>query len=354
MIKEQKLNLISNSEAILKQLSEGQKFVDPKENIQIRFYGDKQLLNNKLDDGNPKENDDKQQFLVGKYKDIYIGCLSINKPDSREKFGLNKYYNDYFYFGQWNKNQKNGIGFLKINDNILYLGEFLNNQLNGFGMLYYKDTGCLYYGGFNDGEIDKGIYYDIKKSLIYHGSFKDGKKNDKICSYFDIINRHIFIGEVKDDIFIRGYLLLCEINELKKSTEICTDFSCDKFFYFDKSDPKNIRYEYNIFFDTELNDLLENLFMTIFEADFELCDIHDNYIAFFENLENIVYNDSYTEYIERYNPEGSSFFENTFIKNYTIYYQRFLQIQEKIKLNDFENIMTGEPKINKEIKNYIK
>ena len=128
--------MISNSEAILKQLSEGQKFVDPKENIQIRFYGDKQLLNNKLDDGNPKENDDKQQFLVGKYKDIYIGCLSINKPDSREKFGLNKYYNDYFYFGQWNKNQKNGIGFLKINDNILYLGEFLNNQLNGFGMLY--------------------------------------------------------------------------------------------------------------------------------------------------------------------------------------------------------------------------
>jgi hypothetical protein len=338
----------------LKQLSEGLKYVDPKENILINFYGDKQLLKAKLGEENQKKVDDKQEYLVGKYKDVYIGCLSINNPYSREKFGLNKYYKDYFYIGQWNNNQKNGIGFLKITDNILYLGEFLNNQLNGFGMLYYKDTGCLYFGSFNNGEIDKGIYHDTKKRLIYHGSFKDGKKNDKLCSYFDINNKHLFVGEVKDDIFIRGYLLLCEINEFTKSTEIYTDFSCDKFFYFDKSDPKKIKYEYNQNFENELNDDIGNLFLIIFEADYELCDIHNNYIAFFENLENIIYCDSYTDYIERYNPEESSFIENTFIKNYKIYYQCFLQIQNKIKLNDFANIIMGEPKINKDKKYYFK
>ena len=54
--------------------------------------------------------------------------------------------------------------------------------------------------------MDSGIYYNDKCTVFYNGKFKDGKKNDKLCSYFDYNNNHIFIGEVKDDIFIKGYL----------------------------------------------------------------------------------------------------------------------------------------------------
>ena len=355
MIKEQKLQFISNPEEILKKLTEGVKYIDEKENIVIHFYGDKEKLKNKSDNENLNENDDDiNDYLVGKYKDIYIGCLSINNPDSREKFGLNKYYKDYFYIGQWKENQKNGIGFLKMRKNILYLGEFLNNQFDGFGMLYYKDTGYFYLGTFKNGQMDKGVYYNNKLGIFYNGSFKEGKKNDKLCSYFDLNNNHVFIGEVKDDIFVSGYLSLVDITELQKSVDIYTTLSCEKIIYFDKSDLNKIKYEYGYSFENDFFDNIQNLFLNIYEKYFELSDIHDNYVIFFENLENIVYNDSYTEYIDRYNPGENSFIENTFMKNYQIYYQSFIQIQEKLNLESKADIFKGEPKINKDIKMEIK
>lgn len=72
-----------------------------------------------LDDDNKINN-----YLIGKYKNIYIGGLSIFNPSLREKFGLNKYFNDTFYLGQWKNNLKEGVGFLKVKDDISYLGQF--------------------------------------------------------------------------------------------------------------------------------------------------------------------------------------------------------------------------------------
>lgn len=349
MIKEQQLKYESNTEEIWNQISKDGKYIEQNSLIQINYFGKKEDLNNKEKNENEVEKD-KNNYLVGKFKDIYIGCLSINNPELREKFGLNKYNNDLFYIGQWNKNKKEGVGFLKINKNILYLGEFLNNQLNGFGMLLYKDKGYFYFGTFNEGQMDKGIYYDNEKSFFYNGKFKDGKKNDNLCTYFDVNNKHIFIGEVKDDIFIRGYLSLCEINEEKKDNQIITNFSCDKVIYFDKTDINNPKYEHYYFFENNFAENLQNVFMEIFEVDLNLRDIHENYVAFFENLENIVYNDSYTDYIERYNPQDNLNIENSFIKNYNIYYKRFIQSQEKLNLEKYENIIKEEPKIEKSLK----
>jgi len=350
MIKEQQLKYNSDLEDILRQLSEKGNYIDQIENIELNFYGDKQLLKDKDNNEIQNETKDKKEYIVGKYKDIYIGCLSINKIDSREKFGLNKYFNDIFYIGQWKENKKEGIGFLKINENILYLGEFSKNQINGFGMIYYKDKGYFYFGTFIDGQMDKGIYYNNEKSLFYHGKFKDGKKNDKLCTYFDINNNNIFIGEVKDDNFIRGYLSLCEITEEKKGNEIYTNFSCDKVIYFDKNDPNNVKYEHYYYFDNDFSDMLQNLFMSIFEVDLNLKDIYDNYVAFFENLENIVYSDSYTDYNDRYNPKDNLNLENSFIKNYNAYYKRFMKSQEKLNIEKYEDIFKGEPKMNLDLK----
>lgn len=356
MIKEQQLKYEANLEEILKQISESGKYIEQKENIELYYYAHKQDLNIKDNEVSSTKviDKDKMNFLVGKYKDNYIGCLSIKNPESREIFGLNKYINDLFYIGQWNKNKKEGIGFLKIKENILYLGHFSNNQINGFGMLYYRDKGYFYYGTFIEGQMDKGLYYNKEKSLFYHGKFKDGKKNDDLGIYFDIQNKNIFFGEVKDDCFIRGYLSLCQINEEKKNDQIVTNFSCDKIIYFDKAEPTNVKYEYFLFFESDLSDLLQSIFISIFEVDITLKEINDSYVAFLETLENIVYNDSYTDYVERYNPEDDFNIENTFIKNYKVYYERFISCQKKIDIKKYENIIKGEPKINIQLKNEIK
>ena len=56
--------------------------------------------------------------------------------------------------------------------------------------------------------MDKGILYNNNTTVFYNGKFKDGKKNDKLCSYFDVKNNHIFIGEVKEDMFIMKFKLI--------------------------------------------------------------------------------------------------------------------------------------------------
>ena len=87
MIKEQKLKLI-NIEELLKIIKLKGKYLDQNEKIEIEFYGDKNLLENEANIFNKKN-----KYFVGKYKNIYIGSLSISEPFRREKFGLNKYFN---------------------------------------------------------------------------------------------------------------------------------------------------------------------------------------------------------------------------------------------------------------------
>lgn len=354
MIIEQILSYNSNYEEILKQLSEEGKYIEEIDNIELNFYGNKKLLKKEEKDEILNDTNNHNNYLVVKYKDSYTGCLSIKNICLREKFGLNKYFNDLFYIGQWKENKKEGIGFLKMNENILYLGEFINNQINGFGMIYYKDKGYFYFGNFIDGQMDKGVYYNYERSLFYHGKFKDGKKNDELCFYFDINNNNIFIGEVKDDNFIRGYISLCEILEEQKGNIIQTNFDCGKVIFFDKTDPNNVKYEHSYFFDNDFYDKLQNIFISIFEADLNLKDLHDFYIAYFENLENIVYNDSYTEYPERYNPKADMYIENSFINNYNAYYKRLMKSQEKLNLENYKNIIKEEPKMNNYLKMNIK
>ena len=87
MIKEQKLKFIGNNNDILQKIRLKGKYLEQNDNIEIEYYGDKSLLEIELDD------DNKNNYLIGKYKNIYIGGLSIFNPSLREKFGLNKYFN---------------------------------------------------------------------------------------------------------------------------------------------------------------------------------------------------------------------------------------------------------------------
>ena len=338
MIKEQKLKF-TNSEEILKNIKLNGKYLNKDDKIEIEYYGDKSLLESDSNNDSIQNN-----YLVGKYKNIYIGCLSFSEPFSREKFGLNKYYKDIFYVGQWKDDIKEGIGFLKDKNDILYLGQFSKNQFDGFGILYFKFQKFFYLGKFINGTMDSGIYYNNKTTVFYNGKFLDGKKNDKLCSYFDYNNNHIFIGEVKDDVFIKGYLAICKMTENKYENEIQTNMSIEKVIYFDKTDSNKPRYEFFYNFDSDFLDKIENIFFNIFGGYFDLKNIHESYyFAFLENLEKTVYNDSYNEFLERYNPEEKFNLENTFIKNYELYHKRFIQIERKLNLKNDENIINSEP-----------
>ena len=340
MIKEQKLKKIEDEE-ILKTIKSNGKYLNENENIEIEFFGDKEFLANIENNNKNKLNN----YLVGKYKNIYIGCLSLTQPFTREKFGLNKYFKDTFYLGQWKENLKDGIGFLKVKDDIVYIGNFVKNQFNGFGILNNKINDFFYFGNFTDGIMDKGILYNNKTTVFYNGKFKDGKKNDKLCSYFDVKNNHIFIGEAKEDMFIKGYLSICKITEIKKENEDQTDISIEKIIYFDKTDPNETKYKYFYEFDTDFNDEMQTIFFNVYKEFFNLKSNHENFLDFLKNLENTIKNDSYNKYLERYNPEEKFNLENHFIKNYEQYRSSFIKSENKLNLKEYENIVNSEPLI---------
>ena len=341
MIKEQKLKKIEDEE-ILKTIKSNGKYLNENENIEIEFFGDKEFLANIENNNKNKLNN----YLVGKYKNIYIGCLSLTQPFTREKFGLNKYFKDTFYLGQWKENLKDGIGLLKVKDDIVYIGNFVKNQFNGFGILNNKINDFFYFGNFIDGIMDKGILYNNNTTVFYNGKFKDGKKNDKLCSYFDVKNNHIFIGEVKEDMFIKGYLSICKITEIKKDNEVQTDISIEKIIYFDKTDPNETKYKYFYEFDIEFNDKIQTIFFNVYQEYFNLKSNHENFnLDFLKNLENTIKNDSYNKYLERYNPEEKFNLENHFIKNYEQYRSSFIESENKLNLKEYENIVNSEPLI---------
>ena len=96
--------------------------------------------------------DERNYIIYIKYKNIYIVGISILDFKSREGFGLNKYINDKeqtFYLGQWKKNKKWGIGFLKLDKDHLYFGNFIENQMYGDGLYFNKDNKNIFFGLFN-------------------------------------------------------------------------------------------------------------------------------------------------------------------------------------------------------------
>ena len=164
------------------------------------------LKNNTEEDKEENEITKNKLFLIT-YKNIYIGGASFSL-NLREGFGLNKYENTAsFYLGQWKDNMKEGIGFLKIDENMLYIGSFHLNQFDGFGMLYYKSNNNFYFGDFDNGSFSKGLYCNVNKELFYRGKFNENKKNDTFCTFLEKNNKQLFMGEVDDDIFIKGYLI---------------------------------------------------------------------------------------------------------------------------------------------------
>ena len=330
------------------------------ENITINYFGDITKLPSIKNNNSPskkyipkiKSNFTSNPLLFTKYKDIYIGGISLYN-NTREKFGLNKFSDDSFYLGQWKRNMKHGIGFLKINNNISYIGAFKKNQLNGFGMLYYKNENILYFGNFNDGKFIDGLCYNQNKGTFYRGKINEGKKNDKFCTFFEINNGHLFIGEVKDDNFIKGYLGLCEISEenvegAEDEEDEIINFKLQKIIYYDKTNKDNIIFIHYYSFTPDFYKKIQDFMNNVFQADFNLKDQTEGIIEYFNSLENCVNEKEYCDDINKYNPyDNEENLEKFFLRDYNEYCERFETGQEVFDMENYDDIL-GPPEINKD------
>ena len=318
----------------------------------------KSLINNKtilIEDGISIFSIENNNIV--KYKDIYIGGVSPNF-NLRQGFGLNKYENSSsFYLGQWENNMKEGNGFLKIDENTLYIGSFHLNQFEGFGILYYKSHDTFYLGEFQNGTFSKGIYCNISKELYYRGKFVQSKKSDSFCTFLEKNNRHLFLGEVKDDVFIKGYLCLYQINETERHNEngeddILANFDTDEIFYFDKTDEKNISFIHYYEFENEFKNKIQENMKKIFEVDYRFGYKVKDIIDYFKYLESLVDDDDHN-HLEGYNKDDDKSLEKFFLSNYNYYYNIFEETQEEMDINEVRKEIEI-PEINKENLNYTK
>jgi hypothetical protein len=356
IICEQEFKFKEKTDDILKEIYE-KGFIEENKNsnIIIKYYGnqsqiplnDPQKKWNNLE--NEEENnlgpeDPRNYLLFIKYENIYIGAISINDLNKRENFGLNIYSQDCFYIGNWRENMKDGIGFLKINNYLMYIGNFKTNQFHGFGILYNKNNKDLFFGEFNHGQYEEGIFYNDESEYFYRGKIKNGKKNDELCTFFDVKNGNLFIGEIIDDEFKKGYVGFCQITEEKGNEEEEGDylnFNVQKIFYFDELGADNKSFIHYYSFTSEFYAKIQDIMNNIFQADYNLKDQNESLLEYFGYLEGIQNNEEYNQNLENYNSfqNNEQCIENEFISNYYNYYQRFISGQESLDLKAYEKFL---------------
>ena len=162
----------------------------------------------------------------------YSGML--NDKFEREGYGLEKYNNGDIYLGQFESDlrSENGIYYFNSekneNDNInninikaeCYMGQWKNNLKNKYGIYiwleepennfeYENANFEAYVGEFEENKYIRGSYLTKinNEYCIYHGNFTiEGKKNDNNAYFYSAKLNQVFHGEIKEDIFISGYL----------------------------------------------------------------------------------------------------------------------------------------------------
>ena len=349
MVEEQKIIFDEKPQDLLKFLmEEGSIDEFDKKGYKINYFGENESSsylesiskNFPIDGNNINEiqshlnntQDTRNYILYIKYKDIYIGGLSIFDFQSKEGFGLYKYINseeNAFYLGQWELNQKSGKGFLKMDNNHLYIGNFKNNQIDGEGLYHNRSTNNFYFGSFNNGVFKKGLYCNLLKDIYYFGEFDNNRKNCKFCCYLNYKENRLFFGQIKNDLFIKGFIGYLKIieNENEISIEI------EKIIYYNKNSKDDSKKIILINSNQEFEMAMYNVLQAV-----------DNIKNLFENMKLLdeleeIYNDkSYNNGIGRYNSyENDYSFENDFIENYDYYFNSINEILKVIDLKEIKN-----------------
>ena len=343
MLYEQELSAKINLNEIIRKLSHQKNEVNLENNIIINYFGDRSNLKKLY---NSKEKSSLiNSLLFINYKDIYIGGVSLLNINIRQKFGLNKYSNESFYLGQWENNIKEGIGFLKINNGIVYMGNFSKNQISGYGMLYYKENGVLYIGDFLEGKFIEGICFNKNNDTFYKGKIINGKKNDENCFFTEFNKSRIFFGKIENDIFIKGYLGICEQSKLNgNDINDSNILELNKIIFFDRSNNTNIKViPYTLFkqeFYCKIQDYLSNAIQNNFNTKI-LCE---NLISYFKSFDDYVNDRDYIDYLIKYNQvDNEESLENYFLKDFQNFYHKFndnnINNEKEINSTKFSDII---------------
>lgn len=149
----------------------------------------------------------------------------INRPDIDEKFkdigmiGPFELNNKVIYYGQFNKGQREGLGYQIWPDESLYEGYWLDDKAHYYGRMIFNDgdyyegewaadlmngkgvfvsmSGFTYIGEFRDNEPDGQGEEKWTNGSHYRGQFKKGVKNGKGEFYFS--NGTVYKGEFKNN-----------------------------------------------------------------------------------------------------------------------------------------------------------
>ena len=335
MLYEQEISSNINLNEIIRKLSHQKNEISLDNNIIINYFGDRKNLK-RIFNSNKAKDSLKNSLLFINYKEIYIGGVSLLNINIREKFGLNKYSLDTFYLGQWKNNTKNGIGFLKISKDISYMGNFFKNQINGYGMLFYKENSILYIGNFSEGKFIEGICYNKINDTFYKGKIINGIKNDDFCSYTEFNKGRIFIGKSLNDIFIRGYLGICQQSKSKENdtNNDCNILELNKIIYFDKSKKENMQIIPYTLFKEEFYYKIQDYIGNLIQTNYNLKAHCENLINYFQCFDSYVNDRDYIDYLIKYNQvDDDESLENYFLRDFHSFSERLNNNYEQNEFN---------------------
>ena len=179
------------------------------------------------------------------------------------------------------------------------------------------------------------VFYNIENGYFYRGKIKDGMKNGKVCTFNDAKKGYLFLGEILNDEFKKGYTYFIKIEEGENEEEDNINFAIDKTVYFDGLGADN-----KIFYsDGSLKDELQEIAKTIIDSDLNLKDNEQKYLDYFNELNTIINEDCYYN-VEYYNSlKDEQFIEKNFIDNYYNVLDSFQAGQEGLKLEKYEEII---------------
>jgi len=239
----------------------------------------------------------------------YCGILSKNLK--KENYGYNQFENKDEYFGQWNKDKKEGYGIYyfneKENTNLIkqiYIGEFKNNVKSGEGIYFNVEKFdkeknslpvdfTLIIGNFSEDNFIKGTILTLEdgKRKIYKGKMsKDGKKNDENAEIYEDDDK-IFYGIVKDNAMLEGRIII--MRDGKKETSYYfnrkgnTNIDSDIDFDYEKGDSGDDKYIRKL---NELNNIFEySRIQDLFKSVMDIRKNSNNSEENFKYIKNLNY-----------------------------------------------------------------
>ena len=104
-------------------------------------------------------------------------CIGYFKINGINDIGIEESKEDgYIYYGEFENNQKNGVGKLQWKEGIKYEGYFFKNQMNGYAIIKYPQK-KKYKGQIKNGKMEGFGEFNWGGENKYFGNYSNDKRN---------------------------------------------------------------------------------------------------------------------------------------------------------------------------------